>query len=311
MSCTWPVLIMLLVCSTALSATDPWAQVATPSAGGSEAIGKDTAGCLQGGRTLPADGQGYHLMKLSRRRFYGHPTLVRFVRRLGQELTARYGVAMLVGDLAQARGGPSPSMHRSHQTGLDVDIWFWLPPDANHGTLSQDERERWSAPSMLAPGGQSLNRQVWTPTQIEMLRLAAASSEVDRIFVHPLIKKELCDDAKRDGLGDKAWLHKLRPWWGHDDHFHVRLRCPRGDKLCVAQEPVPKGDGCDGSLDWWFSDEAREMARQVAQRGPPALPKLPAACTGVLTASDGRHWQADSGHVFTPTRFAKHSGAVP
>ena len=33
-----------------------------------------------------------------------------------------------VGDMAQPRGGPLPFGHASHQTGLDVDIWFTLTP---------------------------------------------------------------------------------------------------------------------------------------------------------------------------------------
>ena len=59
-----------------------------------------------------------------------------------------------------------------------------------------------------------------------MLEVAASDPVVDRIFVNPVIKRELCTHEPPGSL----WLRKLRPWWGHHDHFHVRLRCPPGSE---------------------------------------------------------------------------------
>jgi penicillin-insensitive murein DD-endopeptidase len=104
---------------------------------------------------------------------------------------------------------------------------------------------------------------------------------VARIFVHPAIKRELCAIAGTD----RDWLRKIRPWWGHDHHFHVRLRCPDGDRWCVEQAPPPPGDGCDDSLAWWFSDEARAEAERLAALPPrprPTLDQLPPQCRAVL-----------------------------
>jgi len=53
-------------------------------------------------------------------------------------------------DLGQPRGGPTLSGHRSHQSGLDVDIWFLLSKQAASRTLAYNERETWGAPSVLA-----------------------------------------------------------------------------------------------------------------------------------------------------------------
>ena len=207
--------------------------------------------------------------------------LVRFVRTLGQELADKHNVAMLVGDLAQPRGGPTPSLHRSHQTGLDVDIWWWLPAIGNERAISNAEREKWVSPSMVSASGWSVDRTRWTSVQADMLRLAAQRREVDRIFVHPAIKRELCATVK-----DRSWLHKIRPWWGHDEHFHVRLRCPAGDERCILQQPLPQGDGCDATLTWWFSHEARETELRPAKLTRPT-PALPQACMAVLHAPDG------------------------
>ena len=56
------------------------------------------------------------------------------------DAATKQGLGVLsIGDLGQARGGPAPSGHVSHQSGLDVDIWFWLL--GNGHTLSAMERE--------------------------------------------------------------------------------------------------------------------------------------------------------------------------
>ena len=51
-------------------------------------------------------------------------------------------------------------------------------------------------------------------------------------------------------------MNKVRAYWGHNYHFHIRIKCPAGDAACEPQDPVPPGDGCDKSLAWWFTDEA-------------------------------------------------------
>ena len=52
---------------------------------------------------------------------------------------------------------------------------------------------------------------------------------MDRIFVAAAVKIEMCKTATRK---DKAWLQKIRPIYGHESHFHVRLKCPRGARHC-------------------------------------------------------------------------------
>jgi penicillin-insensitive murein endopeptidase len=99
------------------------------------------------------------------------------------------------------------------------------------------------------------------------------------MFVNPAIKRELC----REAGTDRDWLAKVRPWWGHDDHFHMRLTCPAGQDQCEDQAPVPAGDGCGKELDWWFTAEARHP-----KPGPPEKPllvsQLPPQCAAVATA---------------------------
>ena len=64
-----------------------------------------------------------------------------------------------------------------------------------------------------------------------MIRDAALEPSVQRIFVNAAIKKALCREAK----GDRSWLSKIRPMYGHDYHFHIRIKCPPGSTECESQ----------------------------------------------------------------------------
>ena len=248
---------------------DPWARLRRPSQGPSHAVGGYSDGCLEGAVRLPLTGHGFRVMLPARRRFFGHRVLAAFLRHLGAEISARHLGFLPLGDLSQARGGPAPDGHSSHQTGLDVNIWFAVDPH-HHGA----PRPR----TMVARGGRHL-LPAWTRRMARILRLAALDPRVERIFVHPVIKRALCRTAR----GDHHWLHKLRPWWGHDDHFHVRLACPAGDAGCVDQAPVPPGDGCD-KLDRWFKphDRRQKAAHKAYQSHVGAVPTLPVRCADLL-----------------------------
>ncbi|WP_150046218.1 MULTISPECIES: penicillin-insensitive murein endopeptidase [Methylomonas] len=262
----------------ARSEAEIWAKVAAPTKSArAESIGSYTNGCLRGAQALPVTGVGYQVMRLSRNRFYGHPDLVRYIQDLGAFASGQKLGTLLVGDLGQPRGGPTVSGHKSHQTGLDVDMWFLLPNNLESRVLSSQERESWGAPSMLdAHNAVDFGR--WTQAHEQLLETAARDARVERIFVNPAIKQALCNDKAR--FADSAWLRKIRPWWKHDDHFHVRLKCPGGSDDCSSQEAVPAGDGCGADLAWWFSAEA--LAPQPAAK-PSVKPPLPAKCAEVLS----------------------------
>ena len=258
---------------------NPWAKAKAPSEGPARAIGDYSGGCLQGGKALPLDGAGYQVMHPSRLRYYGHPQLVDFVQRLGKGVAAGGHGVLLVGDLAQPRGGRASGGHASHQSGLDVDIWFWHPKRARNGLLSARDREQLRSRSILNGKTKSI-RERWKEPVAAMLELAARDARVERIFVHPIIKRELCERAE----GDRAWLRAIRPWYGHDDHFHVRLACPKDSPDCTPQSPVGAGDGCD-ELSWWFDAEAqaeRKRERSRYRRKVVSGPKWPPQCEPII-----------------------------
>jgi penicillin-insensitive murein endopeptidase len=258
-------------------AGNPWSAVTAPAKGPARSYGTHSKGCLRGGEELPLSGDGYEAMRPSRRRHFGHPRLVSYLKTLGREAAAAGLGELLVGDLGQPRGGPTLTGHASHQSGLDVDVWFRMLPAG--AVPSDEEREKLWGWSMVVPDFERLNDK-WDPAVLEMLRLAAGPAEVERIFVNPVIKKTACE--KHPGA---AWLRKLRPWWGHDDHLHARLSCAPGDSGCAtAGDDLPAGDGCGAELDFWFTPERKAEARRMRTEPskPRTLPALPRECAAVL-----------------------------
>lgn len=252
-------------------------------------IGSYAKGCLAGGRALPVDGPYWQAMRLSRNRNWGHPALVAYLEKLAEAAATRDGwPGLMVGDLAQPRGGPMLSGHASHQIGLDADIWLRPMPNRR---LTKQEREDISAISVLKNKTLKVDDKVWTDAHFRVLKRAASYDEVARIFVHPGIKKKLCETAGND----RTFLRKIRPWYGHHYHFHVRLKCPAGSNGCKNQAVPPAGDGCGKPLAHWFTDEPWKP-KKTKPRDPnakpvkPAKPRytkltdLPNACATVLDA---------------------------
>jgi penicillin-insensitive murein endopeptidase len=223
-------------------------------------------------------------MRLSRGRFYGHPTLVDYLQKLGAALEKEKVSPMLVGDLGLPRGGWMKSGHASHQTGIDVDIWYWVPDVAKKRSLTLREREVTSAKSLVpVKYSPRIEPRWWRAETEKLIQLAASFPEVDRIFVNAAIKKELCRKYEGD-IKEGTWLRKLRPWYAHDDHLHVRLVCPADSPDCKKQDPIPVGSGCDSTLDWWFTQDAKDEALKNAQLAAlrPGPPPIAEGCMPVL-----------------------------
>ena len=141
-----------------------------PRAGPAQAIGAYERGCLSGAVALPADGPNWQVMRPSRNRAWGHPLLIALLERLAQKLPAEAGwPGLLVGDIAQPRGGPMLTGHGSHQIGLDADLWFTPMPDRR---LSPSERDEMSATDVVTADGLAIN-SAWTPQHRRMLEVVA------------------------------------------------------------------------------------------------------------------------------------------
>jgi penicillin-insensitive murein endopeptidase len=262
----------------------------TPAPLAARAIGFYAKGCLAGAAALPVDGPAWQAMRLSRNRNWGHPKLVALVEKLALEAKRHDGwPGLLVGDLSQPRGGPMLTGHASHQVGLDADIWLTPMPDQR---LSEQEREDLAATSMLAADKVSVDPAIWTDAHARLLKRAASMSGVERIFVHPAIKKAMCEAAAKHKGAEHPWLKKIRAYWGHHYHFHVRIACPDGSAKCEAQPPLGADDGCGAELKRWLALVKPKLI--VEKPAPPAKPQpvkpgmtldqLPAECRTVLSS---------------------------
>jgi len=252
----------------------------TPLPVQARSIGFYTAGCIAGAVALPINGKTWQVMRLSRNRNWGHPKLIAFLERFAPKAKAAGWNGLLVGDMAQARGGPMRTGHMSHQVGLDADIWLTPMP---HRELTREEREDMSATMIVRDDRLDVDPKVWTPAHVAVIRTAAQDPDVERIFVNAAIKKALC----REATGDRSWLQKVRPWWGHDYHFHVRVGCPKDSPECKAQPETHAGEGCGKELDYWFSDAVlhpKPPAVPPKPKPPMTLANLPPACRQIVLA---------------------------
>ncbi|WP_034948100.1 penicillin-insensitive murein endopeptidase [Erwinia oleae] len=254
---------ILLLSAGALAAT-PWQSIRQPIPGDAQSIGAFANGCIIGAEPLPLNAQGYQVMRQDQRRYFGHPDLILFIQRLSTQIHTLQLGEVMIGDMGMAAGGRFSSGHASHQSGLDVDIWLQLP------------KTRWSEQMLLKPqpldlvaaDGKNVVARHWQPEIDSLIKLAAKDSDVTRIFVNPAIKKQLCADAGQD----RDWLRKVRPWFGHRAHMHVRLRCPAGSTACQDQPLPPPGDGCGAELQSWFAPPKPGTA--PVKREPPPLPAM-------------------------------------
>ncbi len=253
-------------------------RVTRPAGGPAHIYGFYAKGCFSGGEALPMDGPNWQVMRPSRNRMWGTPYLIDFIERLSQK-AARVGwPGLLVGDMAQPRGGPMITGHASHQIGIDADVWLTPMPDHR---MSRAEREETSATDMVRRDRLDIDPEVWTPTHLQLIKITAEQPEVERIFVNAAIKKALC----RDAAGSR-WMSKVRPMYGHNYHYHIRLACPAGQEDCQPQGAPPPGDGCD-DLSYWFSDAVlHPKPPKTPPKPKPAMTMaaLPAACRAVLKA---------------------------
>ena len=260
-------------------AKELFARKSTPFRGSPRSIGGDFDGCLAGAVPLPITGPNWQVMRPSRNRNWGNPQLIRFIERFATNAKKVGWNGLLVGDMSQPRGGPMLSEHTSHQIGLDVDIWF--APMLIRCAEPRGARESGSATNVVAPDLRDVDLEVWTHRHTALIRTAAQDPVAVRILVNAAIKKGSC--LSREAGADRTWLYKVRPWYGHAEHFHVQIACPADSPECKPQSAPPPRDGCGHELDFWF--------KELTLHPPPRKPKpvltlagLPPACKQIVKA---------------------------
>ena len=264
---------VLAVAALATMAAGP----TTPAPGPVRIVGAPGGmGCIQGAVRLPDEAPGLQTIRLGKSSFWGHPETIARLLTLGQQVRAAGWPDLYMGDLSGPRGGPLAGGHVSHQLGIDADVYFDLNP---HPVLPVAARENLEPPSLVRADRRGTDPARWRPEHAALLKMATELPGVDRLLVNPAIKKQLCETV----TGDRAWLRKVRPWWGHASHFHINFQCPAGQPECPARPALPAGEGCDASLQWWF-DQLDTPSKPQASGPPKKPPALPAACQAIMAA---------------------------
>ena len=285
-------------------------KVQLPSNSAAAPIGFYAKGCMAGAVAIPTDGPTWQAMRLSRNRRWGNPQMISLLERFSQDaVQLGWGSGILIGDISQPRGGPMITGHASHQIGLDADIWFTPKPAQ---ALSAQQREDLPFTSMLDKSKfLTVNPKRWTPTHAKLVMQAASYPQVERVFVNPAIKKKLCET----WTGDRSLLGKVRPVYGHDEHFHIRMHCPSGAANCKAQAPVAAGDGCDKSLAYWFT-KAPWAKPKPDPNAKPVKPRqvmlsdLPKACAAVLASPAASEKSATFGTAYVAPAVQSSDAAI-
>lgn len=268
--------------------------VRAPSQDAPTPIGFYSQGCAAGLEPMPETGPTWQVMRLSRNRYYGMPQMLSYLEDLSRFAATLPGwKGLYIGDISQPRGGPMTGGHASHQIGLDADVWM-LP--ATRLDLSPSARESISSISIRTEDQTRINGN-WTPQHMALLKAAASDPRVERVFVAAAAKIAMCNATPK--TADRSWLQKIRPIYGHNEHFHVRLKCPAGASACRTQTPTVAelskgGDGCDDTLNWWvttYLDELKHPSLPPDDDAPApktartyVMTDLPAQCRNVLAS---------------------------
>ena len=273
---TLSLLVILAGTLAYTSVTDGARAASSASASATQSIGTYTAGCMRNSAAIPMEGEGFQVIRPGRGRYFANPETIEFIVDLGKRVNEYVNGIILVGDVARQTGGPMLDEHSSHQTGLDADILYWQHPIALQRSLTVRERESIFPQSVLNDQRTGVDDSKWDDRIGRIVKAAASYADVDRIFVNPFIKRKLCSE-----YPGESWLAKLRPWYGHDGHFHVRLKCPEGNGSCVPQDPVNTHDtGCGSDLASWFTAGGKIKPKKSS--GQTVRPKLPEECIAIL-----------------------------
>lgn len=254
-----------------------------PTSGNHESAGFYSSGCLLGALEISESGKGFQLLKPERRRNFTHPETKKLFTHVMAKHFEKHGNYYLTGDFSLSQGGPTLSGHSSHQNGLDIDIFF----DSTKSVLSRNALKIHKIDSYLL-NNEKINLKKWNKPLEELIVMFAKDERVDRLFIHPKFKQLFCEKRYELKLSEKD-LIKIRPWYGHDEHIHVRLSCPADSPNCVKQ-PIPQEkETCGKDLNWWFTDDANyessdysKSISDIKNRYQEKMKKLPEACKALF-----------------------------
>ncbi len=173
-------------------------------------------------------------------RVYGHPALVLMLQRSAKDIAkAAPNSVMLVGDLSHKKGGPI-SKHRSHQSGRDADIGFYVRNDKGAQIkLNRFVKIDGEGKVIGMPGAYFDEERNW---QLVRSWLRDKRAGIAHVFVASHVRNRLLRYARANKARARHFeaaaklLKQPSNSSIHDDHYHLRIRCPDRQKdICVEE----------------------------------------------------------------------------
>lgn len=146
-----------------------------------------------------------------------------------------------IGDISKKGGGKLAS-HLTHQRGLDADIAYLVREHKKTGHRAQKFHDRFT--EQFAMHGK-LEANFDLESNYALFERILNDPGAMKIFVGCGIYEalEAYDKTKPKSIMKQIFAEK-----GHEDHFHLRLRCPAGANAC--------------SEDWWADPNAKPSKKK-------------------------------------------------
>jgi penicillin-insensitive murein endopeptidase len=151
---------------------------------------------------------------------------------------------LVVADLSANNGGEAHLFHRSHQSGRDVDLLYYVRDTA--GKAFEPEVMRVFDGKLVAKDGSGVTLDVPRSWQLVKELLTAQEAYVQFIFMYRPIAERLIEYATKNGESDVVLARAIKALKQpgdsapHNDHMHVRIYCPATDRMygCVDIGPL-------------------------------------------------------------------------
>jgi penicillin-insensitive murein DD-endopeptidase len=262
------------------------AELGVVTDGSSISYGKPNRGRLIDGAKLPDQGPGFVTPKTWRERGnrYGTHELVALIKNVGKRMRGKARDARLVvADLSGNHGGENRAFHRSHQSGRDVDLIYYVR-DAEGKALEPDVMHVFTA-QLTAKDGSGITVDVPRTWALVRELLTAQEAYVQYIFMYRPIAEKLIEYAtthkESEVLLARAARALKQPGDSapHNDHMHVRLYCAAADRQFGCQDIGPLELLAEREA------EAREQVEMIANALPPSSPPETDAAEAIVAAA--------------------------
>lgn len=229
-----------------LIATVGCAELGVVSDGSSISMGKPQRGWIVDGARIPDKGEGFFTRETWRARGqrYGTDELIDLLTAVSRRMATRFKQRIVVADLSGKGGGGAYKWHRSHQSGRDVDLLYYVrdrtgkpvEPDAMRVFDASGKAKDGSGYTVDVPRMWLLVKELLTAQEATVQWIFIYQPLGDRIVEHAIAQNE------PEALVAKAKKALKQPGNGapHHDHMHVRVYCSKADKVygCIDIGPL-------------------------------------------------------------------------